>query len=94
MTSSSQLWELIPEESAGEMSSHMKARTKSYRQQVVAELSDIPDEYLPLVLQLIRTYRESVMLKPAAESFRRGWREAMKGETFPIEELWEGIDGR
>ena len=69
-------------------------RTKvSYRKQVVAEIDALPEEYLPLLLQMIRTYRQSVDLKPAAESFRQGWREAQHGETAPIKELWEGIDG-
>jgi hypothetical protein len=31
-------------------------------------------------------------LKTAADSFRQGWKEALSGETLPIEHLWEGID--
>ncbi len=27
-----------------------------------------------------------------AEEFRRGWREAMRGETLPVSELWDDID--
>jgi hypothetical protein len=34
---------------------------------------------------------EGVALKTAAESLRQGWKEAMAGETLPIEELWRGI---
>lgn len=68
------------------------ASTKSiYRKQVVAEVDAVPEEYLPLLLQMIRTYRESVFLKPAAESFRKGWQEAQAGETTPLKHLWEGI---
>lgn len=26
------------------------------------------------------------------ENFRQGWREAMRGEVYPIETLWDGID--
>ena len=49
------------------------ANTKSiYRKQVVAEVNAVPEEYLPLLLQMIRTYRQSVDLKPATESFRKG----------------------
>lgn len=29
----------------------------------------------------------------AKESFREGWRSALRGETIPISELWEGIEG-
>ncbi len=28
----------------------------------------------------------------AASCFRRGWEEALGGETLPVERLWEGID--
>ena len=63
--------------------------TKSvYRNRVVAEVDAIPAEYLPLLLQMVRTYRESVDLKPAAESFQKGWQEAQAGETIPVKELW------
>ena len=68
--------------------------TKSvYRNRVVAEVDAIPVEYLPLLLQMVRTYRESLDLKPAAESFRKGWREGQAGETMPVKDLWEGIHG-
>jgi hypothetical protein len=68
--------------------------TKSiYRKRVVAEVDAVPEEYLPLLLQMVRTYRESVGLKPAAESFQKGWQEAQAGETIPVKHLWEGIHG-
>ena len=60
-------------------------RTKSiYRKQVFAEVETVPEEYLPFLLQMIRSYRESVDLKPAAESFQKGWQEAQAGETIPV----------
>jgi hypothetical protein len=62
------------------------------QQELLAELKGLPDEYFPLLLQLIRTYREGVLLRPAADSFRRGWEEAKGGETSPVDRLWEGID--
>jgi len=62
------------------------------RQQLLAELEGLPEEYLPLLLQMVRVYRESVLLRPASESFRRGWEEAQSSETLPVERLWEGID--
>jgi hypothetical protein len=70
----------------------MAATKSTYRKQVFAEVDALPEEYLPLLLQMIRTYRESVDLKPAAESFRKGWREAKAGETVPIKRLWAGIN--
>jgi hypothetical protein len=62
------------------------------QRQLLAELEDLPEEYYPLLLQMVRAYRESVLLKPAAGSFRRGWEEAQAGQTLPLERLWEGID--
>jgi hypothetical protein len=63
-----------------------------YRNQVLAELEALPEEYLPFALQLMRAFRESVTLKPAADSFRQGWQEAQRGETSPVETLWDDID--
>jgi hypothetical protein len=70
----------------------MTTTTTPYRDQVLAELDSLPDEYLPFVLQLMRTFRESVMLKPAAASFRQGWHEAQQGNTYPATTLWDDID--
>jgi hypothetical protein len=70
----------------------MTASTKEYRKQFLAELTAIPEEYLPFVLQMVRTFRESVALKPAAASFRQGWHEAQRGETMSVKHLWEDID--
>ena len=63
-----------------------------YRERVLAEIDTLPDEYLPFVLQLVHTLRESIALKPAAASLRQGWAEARQGLTYPIETLWDGID--
>jgi hypothetical protein len=63
-----------------------------YRDQLVQEIDETPDEYLPILLNLIRLFRKSITLKPAEETFRQGWQEAMTDETLPIEELWVDID--
>ena len=65
-----------------------------YRTQVLEEVEKIPDEYLSSVLKMIQVFRESILLKPAEESFRQGWREALKGETRPVSDLWEDIDAK
>jgi hypothetical protein len=62
------------------------------QQEVLAELQGLPEEYYPFLLQMIRNYRESVLLQPAADSFRRGWQEAQSGDTLPVDRLWEGLD--
>ena len=56
-------------------------------------MDSVPEEYLPFLLQMVRSYRESVDLKPAAESFQKGWREVQACETIPVKNLWEGING-
>jgi hypothetical protein len=63
-----------------------------YRERVLTEIDALPDEYLPFVLQLVHTLRESITLTPATASFRQGWAEAQQGSTYPIAELWDGID--
>ena len=70
----------------------MTTTTTLYRDQVLVELEALPDEYLPFILQLMRTFRESVTLKPAQASFRQGWHEARRGETLPVTTLWDDID--
>lgn len=64
----------------------------AYVEQIGQEIRQTPDEYLPMLLQIVRVFRESVTLKPATESFCTGWQEAMRGETLPVEELWRGIE--
>jgi len=64
----------------------------TYTNLLVQEIEATPSEYLPALLNMMRLFRESITLKPTANSFRQGWQEAMTGETMPIDELWDGID--
>jgi hypothetical protein len=61
-----------------------------YTEQLVQEIEHTPDEYLPMLLQIVRLFRQSITLKPAVDSFRQGWQEVIKGEILPIETLWVG----
>ncbi len=70
----------------------MSAKVTVYEEKVIQEVKSVPEEYLPNLLQIVRLFRESVALKPAEASFRKGWAEALAGETMPVSELWEGID--
>ena len=70
----------------------MTTSTTTYRKQALAELDAVPDEYLPFVIQLVRSFRESVSLKTAAASFRQGWAETQRGETYPVSSLWDDLD--
>lgn len=66
--------------------------TTAVFEQTVQEIHQVPQEYLPSLLKIIRLFRESVTLKSAEESFRQGWKEAMTGDTIPVSQLWDGID--
>jgi hypothetical protein len=68
------------------------SKQASIEQQFVREIRAIPDEYLPNLLQIVRLYRDSVALKAAEDCFREGWQDALRGNTIPLSELWDGID--
>ena len=65
----------------------------AYRRKLLEEVEKIPAEYRPFLLDMVRTFRESVTLKTAEESFRQGWQEVLRGETQPAADLWNGNDG-
>lgn len=70
----------------------MSVELSIYQKQLMQEIRGMPDEYLPNLLSIVRLFRDSVTLKPAADSFRQGWQEALSGQTKPISELWDGIN--
>jgi hypothetical protein len=72
----------------------MAARASVYERELAREIKETPKEYLPNLLRIVRVFRESVALKPARDSFRQGWKEAMAGETRPVSDLWDGIDAQ
>ncbi len=49
----------------------------TYTDRIRQEVAQTPDEYLPLLLEMIHLFRQSITLKPA---------------TLPIAELWTGIE--
>lgn len=63
-----------------------------YEEELIKEMRETPEEYHPNLLQIVRLFRESVVLKPAEASFRRGWQEARLGQTKPVSELWKDIE--
>ncbi len=70
----------------------MSSISSAYRTRLLKEVENIPEEYLGSLLKMIQVFHDSIILKPADESFRQGWQEALRDETFPVTELWEGID--
>ena len=65
----------------------------AYRQRVLDEVEDVPEEYLPALLRVVSAFRESVALGTAEESVERAWAEAQRGEVRPVSELWDGVGG-
>lgn len=65
-----------------------------YKKKLFQEIDATPEEYLPGLLNIVRSFRQSVALNPADESFQQGWHEAMNEETLPLAELWEDIDAQ
>jgi len=70
----------------------MPSKALVYEEQIVREIHEVPREYWPNLLQIIRLFRESVALKPADASLRQGWQEAMMEQTYPVSGLWESVD--
>jgi hypothetical protein len=70
----------------------MAVELSTFEDQLLKEMRETPEEYHSNLLQIVRLFRESVALKPAAESFKKGWQEAQFGQTRPVSELWQGID--
>lgn len=70
----------------------MSIKLSTYEEQLIKELRETPEEFLPNLLQIVRLFRESVALKSAEASFRQGWQEVQAGQTKPVSELWKDID--
>ena len=70
----------------------MATRHGSTLKQLNAEIEQTPEEYRALLLRIVQSFRESVTLKTAKDSFRQGWKEAVTNDTRPIHDLWEGVE--
>ncbi len=64
----------------------------TYHEQIEQEIQQTPLEYLPALLNIIHSFRESVTLNSPQKSFQQGLKEALSGETQPIETLWDGLE--
>jgi hypothetical protein len=61
-------------------------------EEIRREVERVAPERLPDLLCLVRRFREESELPPPVERFRRGWRQAMSGETWPLSTLWEDAE--
>jgi hypothetical protein len=65
---------------------------KIYLEKIQQEITQTPAEYLPALLTIIHSFRESVCINNAATSFSMGWQEVQRGEYEPIDRLWDNLD--
>jgi hypothetical protein len=70
----------------------MRTTASPLAKELLHEIKETPEEYLPALLEIVRGFRHGLLLKPAEESIRQGLKEALAGETLPVSELWTGID--
>ncbi|MBO9497034.1 hypothetical protein J7438_23515 [Thalassotalea sp. G20_0] len=70
----------------------MKNSETAIQEMLQQEIGKIPSEHLPALLRIVHSFRESVSLGTAEESFEKGWEETTKGGYQPVEELWKGLD--
>ncbi len=70
----------------------MPNTSTDYTQQLHNEIEQTPEEYRPLLLRIVHSFREGVALPSAEESFREGWQDVKDGKTHPVDTLWDGID--
>ncbi len=63
--------------------------TDRYQEILLNEIKDLPDEYLPNLIRMVHVFKVSVTHKPALDSIKQGWQEALNDETEPLENLWQ-----
>ncbi|MGZ8556287.1 MAG: hypothetical protein ACXWVX_07910 [Sulfuricurvum sp.] len=66
----------------------------AYIEKIEQEIKQLPTEYLPALFDIVHIFRESISLKTTTESFQQGFKDALNGETQPIETLWDDIENK
>ena len=70
----------------------MHAEPLDVTEALVHEIQQTPEEYRPLLLRIVRSFREGVTPPTAEESFRQGWQDAVNGKTPAVDDLWQRLD--
>jgi len=71
----------------------MTVANVDYTKQLHDEIEQTPEEYRPLLLRIVHSFREGVTDLPSAEdSFKEGWQDVLAGNTHSVDTLWDGID--
>ncbi len=70
----------------------MSSIRSNYSERLAQEIQQVPDEYMPALIDIVHAFRQGVVQKSLEESFARSWAQMQAGDTYPIETLWDGID--
>ena len=70
----------------------MSGKPLNVTESLVNEIQQTPEEYRPLLLRIVRSFREGVTLPSAEDSFHQGWQDVINGNTRPVDELWQRLD--
>lgn len=68
----------------------MEPSNQSYSDQLAAELKQVPEEYMPALIDMIHAFRSGVIQKSFEEDLKASFQDAKAGKTFPIDTLWDG----
>ncbi len=70
----------------------MKDNKTKVHEKLLGEIERVPVEYLSALLTIAHSFRESVAFDSAENSFEKGWKEAIKNDCKPIDDLWKGLE--
>ncbi|PJE80514.1 hypothetical protein CI610_00482 [invertebrate metagenome] len=70
----------------------MKDNQTEVQEKLLNEIKQVPFEHLPALLTIVHSFRESVALDSAENSFEKGWKEVNEEDCKPIDDLWKGLD--
>ena len=70
----------------------MKDNDAKVQEKMLGEIKQIPPEYLPALLTIVHSFRESVAFESAESSFEKGWKEVSENDCRPIDDLWKGLE--
>jgi len=62
-----------------------------YTELLHQEIEQTPEEYRPLLLRIVHSFREGVE-QSFEEELQASLRDAKAGKTYPINTLWDGIE--
>ena len=70
----------------------MEPSNQSYSDQLAAELQQVPEEYMPALIDMIHAFRAGVIQKGFESDLKASLQDAKAGKTSPIDSLWDGIE--